>query len=652
MRKILSGLMLLLTVLVASAQQKEIDSLKQLLNKTTADTSKVNLMVELSKQYYLQKPDSGLIYAAQALALSKKNGNKKGEMHSLTQVGFSLWMMGNIPSASQTFISSLRIAKQLNDKWSIARNYGGISVVYAVQDEYKLAVPYALKSEAIFSQIHDDENVVDELADISDFYNSAGQLDSALRYNNRALQMSVKINEWVWRPRIMGSLGMVYAKLGKEKLAIAVMHKAIGICLKYKETFLLSGSYYRLATIFQKLGRRDSCIFYAKKTFDVAQKTSLAYPLYNASNLLAHMYDGSNDHEAAKYYKIALNMRDSLFNAEKTNQLMIIDITEQQHETDLKNAASAYQNKIKLFAVMTALALLVIILLIVWRNNKKQQIANKLLESQKKQIQQTLLDLEATQTQLIQSEKMASLGELTSGIAHEIQNPLNFINNFSEVSVELLAELKEEEEKGNKEDVIAIADDLTQNLEKIRHHGKRADSIVKGMLEHSRSSAGQKELTDLNKLTDEYLRLSYHGLRAKDKSFNAGLVTHFDENLPKVNMVSQDMGRVLLNLYNNAFYAVTQKRKTAGPDYNPTVEVTTSRADGMVIISVKDNGPGIPEAVKDKIMQPFFTTKPTGEGTGLGLSLSYDIVVKGHGGKIDLDTREGRYTEFTITLPV
>ncbi|MBS1525727.1 MAG: GHKL domain-containing protein [Bacteroidetes bacterium] len=274
------------------------------------------------------------------------------------------------------------------------------------------------------------------------------------------------------------------------------------------------------------------------------------------------------------------------------------------------------------------------------------------IKAARKNAEDALAQLKATQNKLIQSEKMASLGELTAGIAHEIQNPLNFVNNFSEVSVELLDELKDEEENGHKEEVIAIADDLKQNLEKIRHHGKRADAIVKGMLQHSRSSSGQKEPTDLNALADEYLRLAYHGLRAKDKDFNAELITHFDEKLPKVNVVPQDIGRVLLNVINNAFYAVQQKAKTAGNGYKAEVKISTAQQNGSVIISVKDNGNGIPDAIKDKIMQPFFTTKPTGEGTGLGLSLSYDIVVKGHGGRIDVNTLEGDYTAFTVTLPL
>jgi len=264
----------------------------------------------------------------------------------------------------------------------------------------------------------------------------------------------------------------------------------------------------------------------------------------------------------------------------------------------------------------------------------------------------TLVALRTTQGQLIQAEKMASLGELTAGIAHEIQNPLNFVNNFSEVSAELVDEMDVELAKGDIAEAQAIGADLKQNLEKIRHHGKRADAIVKGMLQHSQSSSRAKELTDINKLADEYLRLSYHGLRSKDKSFNAEMVNHFDEKLPAINLIPQDIGRVFLNLFNNAFYAVNQKQKTADEEYKPEVAVDTYVENGKVVVKVKDNGIGIPDAIKEKIMQPFFTTKPTGEGTGLGLSLTYDMVVKGHGGTINVESKEGAFTLFTITLPI
>jgi two-component system, NtrC family, sensor kinase len=277
------------------------------------------------------------------------------------------------------------------------------------------------------------------------------------------------------------------------------------------------------------------------------------------------------------------------------------------------------------------------------------------LTQQKEELEEALVELKATQSQLIQSEKMASLGELTAGIAHEIQNPLNFINNFSEVNAELIAELKEEIEKGNLEEVKAIANDIAANEQKINHHGKRADAIVKGMLQHSRSSGGTKEPTDINALADEYLRLAYHGLRAKDKSFNAIMITDYDPNVRSINIIPQDIGRVILNLITNAFYAAPLPPeggfKNPQHKHVPTIWVGTKKRGDKVLISVRDNGPGIPSNILDKIFQPFFTTKPTGHGTGLGLSLSYDII-KAHGGEFKVNTKEGEGAEFIIELPL
>ncbi len=263
----------------------------------------------------------------------------------------------------------------------------------------------------------------------------------------------------------------------------------------------------------------------------------------------------------------------------------------------------------------------------------------------------TVERLQRTQNQLIQTEKMASLGELTAGIAHEIQNPLNFVNNFSEVNAELIEEMQEALSIMNWQAANQIADDIKINLEKISRHGKRADSIVKGMLQHSQRSNGVKEPTDINALTDEYLRLAYHGLRARDKSFNAITKTDFDNNITRVNVVSQDLGRVLLNLINNAYYTVSEKKRQVQNGYEPTVSVTTFRENGHIEIKVKDNGNGISQKILDKIFQPFFTTKPTGQGTGLGLSLAYDIITKGHGGQIWVNTEEGEGSEFVIQLP-
>ncbi len=318
---------------------------------------------------------------------------------------------------------------------------------------------------------------------------------------------------------------------------------------------------------------------------------------------------------------------------------------------------------VSLFAGIIVIALLfgfIIYFLLSYRNKQKDynlsQLQKEEINDQKIILEKTLMELKATQTQLIHHERMASLGELTAGIAHEIQNPLNFVNNFSEINQEMIEELKVELRGGNLDEVIAIANDLQQNEEKINHHGKRADAIVKSMLQHSRTNTGERQLTDINVLCDEFLKLSYQGLRAKDKTFNAVptsivLTTHFDPDLPKINVSQQDIGRVMLNLFNNAFYAVNQKSKTGATNYKPEVSVSTSAENGQLVIKVKDNGIGISDAIRDKIMQPFFTTKPTGEGTGLGLSLSYDIVVKGHGGSIQVNSVDGKGTEFIVILP-
>lgn len=292
---------------------------------------------------------------------------------------------------------------------------------------------------------------------------------------------------------------------------------------------------------------------------------------------------------------------------------------------------------------------------------KKQELEYQVAErtaeltKQKESLELALEELKTTQNQLIQAEKMASLGELTAGIAHEIQNPLNFVNNFSEVSVELCQELQEELDKEDfdKTYIAEILSDISQNQQKITHHGQRAASIVRGMLQHSRASNGQKELTDINALADEYLRLSYHGLRAKDKTFNADFKTDLDPNLPKIEIIPQDFGRVLLNIINNAFYAVQQKAKQGIEGYKPTVTVATQvNQQESLIVTITDNGGGMPENIKTKIFQPFFTTKPTGQGTGLGLSLSYDIITKGHAGTLEVESTEGEGTTFIITLPL
>ncbi len=347
--------------------------------------------------------------------------------------------------------------------------------------------------------------------------------------------------------------------------------------------------------------------------------------------------------------------KDSMINMQKISQYYSSefgeDMRQQKLQQTLEQSQLKYKNRLKLYILFAGLLILLMVAIGLWRRSIYRKKSIALLQKQKEEIQSTLTQLKSTQAQLIQSEKMASLGELTAGIAHEIQNPLNFVNNFSEVNNELIEEMQAEMAKGNLLDAREISNDIKENEQKINHHGKRADAIVKGMLQHSQNSTGIKEPTNINALFDEYLRLSYHGLRAKDKSFNADFKTDFDNSIGKINIIPQDIGRVLLNLINNAFYVVNERQKITKESYQPTVFLSSRKAGDKVILTVKDNGNGIPQNIVDKIFQPFFTTKPTGQGTGLGLSLSYDII-KAHGGEIKVETKEGEGAEFIIQLPV
>jgi two-component system, NtrC family, sensor kinase len=363
---------------------------------------------------------------------------------------------------------------------------------------------------------------------------------------------------------------------------------------------------------------------------------------------------------AYPYLTLSTHLNDSLNNVLQKNLLAYQDVgfDEQLRLKKLEEDSIQTQIKIRTYAMLTGIVVFMLIAFMLYRNNRNRKKANDLLqhknieiEQQKQNVEETLVELKSTQSQLIQSEKMASLGELTAGIAHEIQNPLNFVNNFSELNTELIEEASQANKAGNPNEVKELLTTLKDNEEKINHHGKRADAIVKGMLLHSRSSTGVKEPTNINALADEYLRLSYHGMRAKDKEFNAVMKTDFDNAISKINIIPQDIGRVLLNLYNNAFYAVTEKKKQQPEGYEPIVSVSSKKMGDKVVLTVKDNGNGIPQKVVDKIFQPFFTTKPTGEGTGLGLSLSYDII-KAHRGEIKVNTREGEFTEFVVQLPL
>ena len=647
------------------------DSLLRVLNTMPDDTNRALLLNRVGFQLQYSKPDTTYLLGQQAYELSRKLNFPKGEYNALTVMAIASLQLGDYARAIKMYNQCKGGYIGLNDTYGVAVIMNNIGAVYSEQSKWQKALETYQEAYLLYKTIINPKPRLQPvlLLNIGESYYKLKQLDSAFLYYNRALPLAQK-----HRPDLLGSLyydlGDVAVSRNKTAESLTYYRQSIAASVEDDSFEPMYEAYYRMAKLFQKIGQRDSTIYYAKQALTYGQKSSFSKGVLEASQLLTELYQGKNDTEALRYYRIAVSAKDSLYSQEKIKQLLSISFEEKQKEQQIEAANAEYKNAIKLYILVGVLVLLGAIALLLLRNNRQKQRANNLLYKQKEEInlqrnkaEKALSDLKTTQNQLIQKEKLASLGELTAGIAHEIQNPLNFVNNFSELSVELAQELKEEIEKSpltpdggitlsskDKEYLEDIISDLSQNQAKINHHGKRASSIVSGMLEHSRTSTGERMMTDINKLADEYLRLSYHGMRAKDKNFNADYELIMDESLSKVNVVPQDIGRVLLNLINNAFYAAYQSKKP-----NPKVTITSdsiAHSDGIaVVIRVKDNGNGIPKENLEKIFQPFFTTKPTGEGTGLGLSLSYDIITKGHGGMIEVESVVGEGTTFIVKLP-
>jgi len=656
-----TSLILFFSLIVVSALTQNlhlIDSLKEVLSRSKEDTNKVNLYADLSFKYQWSYPDSALSYSLPGLQLARKLHFEKGEIDVLLTMGEALAMKGNYSKALEIKLEALQIAEKLNSYKNIENSFIGIGGVYYYSGDYLKALYYFQKQQAGKYIFADDPELI--LVFIGETYFHLNKLDSALIYIRKAYDLDVLRSTHSSNPYFY--MAAIQAK--KEKYKEALDYYRVSINVPNPEIVDLIMGYNGMAAAFNKSGIIDSAIYYAKKAITAGQNGSFASEVIEASALLTEIYTTKHITDSAlKYQGIMLAGKDSLFSQEKVRQMQNLSFNEQLRQQEIETEREQFRNKLKMYALLAALFVFLIIGFLLWRNNRHKQKAYALLQKQKQEIdtqkakaEQSLQELKSTQSRLIQSEKMASLGELTAGIAHEIQNPLNFVNNFSEVNTELIDELEQEAGKGNLDEVKAIAKDIKENEEKINHHGKRADAIVKGMLQHSRTSSGQKELTDLNVLADEYLRLAYHGLRAKDKSFNAKYETDFDSAIGKINIVPQEIGRVILNLINNAFYAVTEKKKStyaeasADKQYEPTVTISTRKWNDKIEIKVKDNGNGIPQKVMDKIFQPFFTTKPTGQGTGLGLSLSYDII-KAHGGELKVETEEEEFAEFIIQLP-
>ncbi|MBP6235706.1 MAG: GHKL domain-containing protein [Saprospiraceae bacterium] len=635
------------------------------------NSGKLNECIEYftaSEKKYLSVQDSeavSIVYNVLASSYNKLGLIEKAKYYQLKSIAFlnNSQKDYNIHFGATSFGISGKV-----NRFAVLGSY------YIEQKKPNIAIGYLNEAIKFYNQLDEPMLMTDapyiflQLARCKTLEKS----NNSSRYYDTALKYMKEYNE---QP-------VIYAHYYQEKAADYIsknvldsalinINKAIqlkdsfnlGIISSYGE--LLTGFYK--ATILIKKGKVKDAINILQSEIKEIRVLNNVNLLIAELSLLAEAYSANGDtEEAYKTLRESFLLKEQLVAEQNDARSLNFETEKKMQESENAIVSLDAQNKANqkikyyLFGIVGLLALFLMGMAVFYSIKRK---TNRELAVKNKRLSDALQQLQATQSQLIQSEKMASLGELTAGIAHEIQNPLNFVNNFSELSVDLAKELKEEVEKieipeKDKEYVSEIIGDLSQNQEKINHHGKRASSIVKGMLEHSRKSSGTKEPTDNNALADEYLRLAYHGLRAKNKDFNATMETHFDPNLPKIEVIPQDIGRVLLNLINNAFYAVNERSKKGEAGYQPIISITTQLiANTQLLIAIKDNGSGIPDAIKDKIFQPFFTTKPTGQGTGLGLSLAYDIV-KAHGGELTIESQVGEGlpageagTAFIIHIP-
>jgi two-component system, NtrC family, sensor kinase len=631
---------------------QQADSLRHELAKVKYDTSRAIILADLAEAYRAEKPDSTLYFADQTLRLSRSINFSFGEMRAYLVLCFYFqYTNTDLHQALESGLKALDIAQKNHFK-----NFEGsclirIGQVHLLLGNTKEAFNFFQKANQVLSDGGDPFFYAVTYWWLASTYAGMNNPDSALYMAKIGYDKAISIKNDRVLGQVLSIMGRVYAKKGENELAKQYYHQRIAAAERISEYVDIASGYLSLAFLFRDLKQNDSAAYYAKKAYELGSPRSFKSIVSSAAKLLSTLSESSDPAGALRYLKIANAVDDSFYNIKKIQLAQTLVFKEKEHQSELGYEKKAYKSRIMQYALLAGIGLLLFVLFALYRNNRNKQKANRALGKQKQKVEEALTELKSAQSQLVQKEKMASLGELTAGIAHEIQNPLNFVNNFSDINTELAAEAKSEIDKGNLEEVKAILNDIRDNEQKINHHGKRADAIVKGMLQHSQKSSGQKEPTDINALCDEYLRLSYHGLRAKDKSFNATLKTDFDKTIESISIISQDIGRVLLNLYNNAFYEVNEKAKQQGSDFKPTVSVSTKKISNKVEIKVTDNGNGIPQNIIDKIFQPFFTTKPTGQGTGLGLSLAYDIV-KAHGGEIKVQTKENEGTEFNIQIRI
>ncbi|TDN40049.1 hypothetical protein A8B98_15745 [Hymenobacter sp. UV11] len=646
-----------------------------------------------------------IAFSQKALVLSRRLHYSKGEGSALISLGTAARRQDNFPLARRYAQQALAVFARSKDVSGQARAYLQLSLIDEMTGvNLVAALQTALKGLTYAERAHDHETQLYLQYTLGDIYIKLGNYTDALRTLQATLAGGQKLanqpvvgatltllgrthlllKHWPQATRYfrraarlhrqMGAisnattdeinLAEMYAQQANYALALAHGQAARALARAHHDTYNLPGAELALARAYLHMGYADSALVLAQHGFALSQQVNDKTGLADASDILAQTYARRRDFAPAYHYQsLWVSYQDSLAGAEtqrKTSALRYgYELGKKQDQIALLTQARQLQ-RLQLWGLLAGLVGTVLVVGLLVRNIYLKQRANRVLGEknayiahQRDNLDQTVVELRATQSQLVQTEKMVALAALTAGVAHEIQNPLNFVNNFSEVGLELAIELEAETQKPTRDAALEIdlLADIKQNLLIINQHGMRAGDIVKGMLEHAHADKGQRQPLDLNKAAEEYLRLAHHNLQLKNQDFTFTRTLDLDPRLGLLPLVPQEIGRVLLNLFANAVYAVRQKAARLGPAYVPEVRVSTARQGEQVVLRVRDNGTGIPAAVIKKIFDPFFTTKPPGEGTGLGLWFSYDIITKSYGGTLTVATEEGEFTEFTLTLP-
>ena len=663
MFRIIPRLLLPLWMLLASlgtpanAQTAATDSLRSVLARTPPDSSRVRLLLKLAYTYRASRPDSTLHLARRALGLARHLRFGQGEGRALGLLGAALRERGELPRSFAYQLAAGQLGRANHDVEGEAFSLNALGNISLDLRQYRLAIGYYSQSRALYEQLHLPHWVAGALTNLGSAYEKMGVLDSALLLQRQAERLIARHP----RPRLAAALalrnmGTVQARLGHPAQAIDYFRRALRETTRSNDFRNRAMTQYHMALLYNTQHQPDSSLYYARQAMRSAQAVTYRVTVLGAGNLLAHLYQGRHNSDSAYHYQsIALAAQDSLFGPEKFRQLQLLSLAEQQRQQLHREQSTQQTARYQRLQLLAAIGFFITIALLLGWANRQQRRANRLLnqrnaliEAQRNDLGEALAELRATQTQLVAAEKWAFVGEMAAGMAHELQNPLAFMQRFADVSMGLIEQEDAAHPAGLEQTIMA---GLRQNLLQISEQGQRASAIIADMLAHARTGSSPPQPTDLNALVAEYLLRADHGPRTPNGPAAIELHTSFAPGLGPVAVVPAELGQALLNLFANALHAVRQRQQATPAGYQPMVSVSTRQADGAVEVRVRDNGPGMPEALKNKIFQPFFTTKPAGEGSGLGLALAHDIITKGHHGTLTVESHEGEFTEFTVRLP-